>query len=346
MANEYLKRFKTLFSSGDSKYTIATRTHFFVSFTFPTFISGTFNNINSDNLGYLVQSIDVPNFVIRGNESEGDLTIKNNLGAFRIVDNTTFLPENSNFTITFLDTEEPIFEGFFYPWMKQVTSSQYDKGSSNNVSRFPRANVIIELYDNQDERVTVSYRIEGAFPIHVDAPTLSYTPETNRKNTRSIVFAFNEVDVKLGQIQTVAEKDRAAYEEAQKKIKILSDQTAKRNKAVEAQFTAKNQTQSSHDSILDSVPVPNNINKKNDQALSEAAGTATEKGSYDPFHSDAVDGFKKPEGVGFNKTEISNDRKTYDDLQKQNTNQPKSDDLSVKQKEAIDRAKSGNKANF
>ena len=191
MANRYLSKFKQLFASGDSQYKLAIRTHFFVQFTFDHYKSGLYKNLhNSDSLGYLVQNIDIPNFVLRGKESGDSLVVKNQLGAYRIVDDSTFLPENNSFVVHFLDTELPLFEEFFYPWMQDVSTSKVDKQSG---SKIPRATIYVSAYDNMNDKMVLQYQIKGAFPIHIDAPTLSYEPSVNAKNTRTVVFAFNEV---------------------------------------------------------------------------------------------------------------------------------------------------------
>ena len=154
MADNYLKKFKELFSSGNSQFKIATRYHFFLTFTHMNTIDGLFGSKAwGDDIGFLVQKLDIPNFVLRDVQSVEDLTVKNPLGAYRIIDNATFLPETNEFTITFLDTEIPIFESYFFPWMKAVSTSQAPdekKTVSKQKERYPRALIHISIFDNMN----------------------------------------------------------------------------------------------------------------------------------------------------------------------------------------------------
>lgn len=198
MPNTFLRDFKNKFAGGDPRFTIATRKHYFLQFTFPSIRNGLYTAYSQDDLGYLVQSIDLPNFQLRSEEGEGELTVKNLFGTYRITDNTTFLPDTNSFTIHFLDTEIPIFENFFFPWMRKIVD-----GKERNDSQY-RGTLYVSVYDNQDNpKPRIQYTMDGVFPIMIDTPNLSYSPNVNL--TRTVVFAFNEVKIESENVMTSAE---------------------------------------------------------------------------------------------------------------------------------------------
>ncbi len=188
MANDHLKKFKTLVSGADPFYRPAPRYQFFIQFEFEggnkTFdlTSEEFNNI-----GYLVRDIDLPNFVFK---EENQLVIQNPKGSYRVPGEATYLPDDNTVNINFLDTEKPIFEGFFLPWLKSITGNKgYSEGITNKV--FPRANIHVYIYDNSN-KLSLHYVIIGAYPNFIASPKLSHSDVGIP--TRSIGFGFNEID--------------------------------------------------------------------------------------------------------------------------------------------------------
>lgn len=272
MANEYLKKFKKLFSSGNSKFKLAARYHFFITFSFTDSIDGRFNSIKwNDDIGYLVQKLDVPNFVLRDIQSVDDLTVKNQLGAYRIIDNATFLPETNELTITFLDTELPIFESFFFPWMKAVsTSQQPNKNFNKSKERYPRALIRIRIYDNENTKKIITYEINGAFPIHVDTPTLNYASNDN-SYTRTVVFAFNEIKVML-EGKLVADAD--VFKELNKAKKYRM----KQDKALRDKFKNENPLNNLGNNTYDSGLNNNELQNLKNNAVNKAQNTVNKNG--------------------------------------------------------------------
>ena len=146
------------------------------------------------DLKFLVQSYDLPNITL---DSDGNLETKNNLGNFKTVGNGTVVPENTTFSMTFLDTETNIVESFFLRWMHFVMSPA---PSTSQFYPFIRANFQIYILKNNSDMninnlkeadVSYSYKILGAYPNHVDTPNLTYG--STNQNTRSVGFDFNKI---------------------------------------------------------------------------------------------------------------------------------------------------------
>lgn len=181
MGINYLQTFKQLISSSNrSEFRIAARYQYFVSFFFP-------NGINAEYLGYLVQSIDIPDFSL---EEDTDGHIKNEIGSYKHPGlNSKILPSVNTFSVEFLDTETPIFETFFIPWLHSVINVQ----ATGNYP-FLRSDIRIDYMDNSNSKIIMTYKIVGAYPVFVDAPDSSYKGDSN-KITRKVNFACNRIEI-------------------------------------------------------------------------------------------------------------------------------------------------------
>ena len=188
----HLKEFYKLVSSGQPQYTLATRYMFYFYMTFPggrfKFDSSVFN---LEKLGYLVQAINLPNLQLKANEYGATLIVNTDVGTFAYPGlNTRMIPDlDTNLIISFFDTEMPVFEVFFLPWLRSVADYQ----SMDNMS-FPRANMYVELYDNKNEKTMIRYTIIGAYPVFVSTPDLSYA-NAKGVTSRDVRFSYNDVAV-------------------------------------------------------------------------------------------------------------------------------------------------------
>lgn len=176
----YLQTFKQLISDGkNSEFRIAARYQYFVSFYFP-------NGINAEKLGYLVQSVDIPDFSL---EEDTEGVIKNEVGSFKHPGlNSKIIPSVSTFSIEFLDTETPVFETFFIPWLHSVINVQ----TTGNYP-FLRGDIRIDYMDNPNDKIIMTYKIIGAYPTFVDAPDSNY--KGLEKITRKVNFACNRIEL-------------------------------------------------------------------------------------------------------------------------------------------------------
>lgn len=176
----YLQTFKQLISdTTKSEFRIAARYQYFVSFYFP-------NGINAEYLGYLVQSVDIPDFSL---EEDTEGVIKNEVGTFKHPGlNSKIIPSTNTFTIEFLDTETPIFETFFIPWLHSVINVK-----ANGTYPFLRGDIRIDYMDNPNNKIMMTYKIIGAYPTFVDAPDSSY--RGLEKITRKVNFACNRIEL-------------------------------------------------------------------------------------------------------------------------------------------------------
>lgn len=188
----YLNKFKRLFSNGDSLHTIADRRTFFVSFAMLT--TNPKYEFANGNLGFYVRKLTLPKIAIKG---EGENVIRNVGGSYRIVENTTYLPDDNQFTMTVFDTEAPIIESFFYPWMIDVVSTNADRSQDTGITskRIPKANIYIDFFDNKSASIrTLRYAVKEAFPVFIDTIDATYAGK-GEGHERDIVFAFNDIEI-------------------------------------------------------------------------------------------------------------------------------------------------------
>lgn len=190
MAN-YLESFKTLLQSDEPYFRPTSRYQFYVQMDIDNVQSSmktsVYDKVILPNLlGYLVRSIELPNFEIHENEK---IVVKNIDGAIRIPGEGTYLTTDNEVKITFLDTDLGVCEGFFYPWLKTVVDPNRKAGSHT----FPRAVIRVFVNDNYNEVIAVQYKIVGAYPTMVSTPTLNYEDISIKR--RDVIFAFNEMQV-------------------------------------------------------------------------------------------------------------------------------------------------------
>ena len=204
MANSYLSTFLHYLQSDATEFQIAQRAYFLVHFHFnsgtPSFEknlpeyfnqNGDLTTFNSEMIPFLVQAVDLPKLSISGGSSEGEgYSIVNFEGQAKGPGKFVVLPDGAkSVDIKFLDTETPIFENYFHPWMEEVTSFQYVSDKP-----FSRADIVIDLLSNDMTRITTTYRIIDAYPHSIELPDLKHT--ASQLPTRTVTFDFNNLKIK------------------------------------------------------------------------------------------------------------------------------------------------------
>jgi len=205
MTNTHLSTFLKYLQSDKTEFQLAQRSYFLVSFTFPNgdpvfeknmpkyFQTGSNNDnfFKRDYLTFLVQTIDLPKLSVSGGAKNGDgYSIVNFEGQAKGPGKFIVLPDGAkSIDIKFLDTETPVFEHYFYPWMNEVASFEY----STSKHPFARANIYVDLLSNDLKRITQTYIIRGAYPHSIELPELKQAPSTTP--TRTVTFDFNNLEL-------------------------------------------------------------------------------------------------------------------------------------------------------
>jgi hypothetical protein len=188
----FLKNFYQHISSPtDKQMHLASRYHFFLSMTFDGVIFTYDKNMfDLSKLGYLVRAINLPNLQVKSGDYAAHEVVNTDVGTFSYPKlNSRAIPEvDQHMAITMIDTEQPVFEAFFIPWLRMVTD--YNSLNAQN-STFLRANIYIDFFDNMNDNVMFEYVVKGAFPVFVGTPDLTY--ETKGMTTRDVRFVYNDL---------------------------------------------------------------------------------------------------------------------------------------------------------
>ena len=182
----FLSKFRTLISSENGQ--VVPRQYFWVQFSY----IGIKSLIPIDDIGLYVRGFDLPNLSL---DEDGAVVIKNPRGTYKVPGDSLIIPESNSFTIDFLETEYPIIEDLFVPWLEQVVnirrSGQYP---------FPKAEVVVYILSANDpgniseKNIIMEYTFSGTYPTLISLPTL--TNDKNDSIARTITFAFNKTHIK------------------------------------------------------------------------------------------------------------------------------------------------------
>lgn len=207
MGNNLLSKFRNLISSEETK--VSTRQYFYVSFSLENknddlrasraslsnqfdFLKAPFDN--SLDFGLWVQTFNLPNLTL---DTDGEVKVKNNRGVAIMPGDSLLVPDSNTVSIGFLETENPIIENVFVPWLERVAS--VPKNSSNYP--FIRAKIYVDLLRSEnphDENKILTYVLHGAYPSFVTLPELSQASSSNM--TRSVTFTFNTISILPGKL--------------------------------------------------------------------------------------------------------------------------------------------------
>jgi hypothetical protein len=175
-----LKDFRQLLSSDAGQ--VVTRQFFFVTFSSSNVVDLEFPS----DLGLYVQNFDLPNLTL---DDDGAVVIKNPRGTFKVPGDSLIIPESNAFTIDFLETEVPIIENIFIPWLEKVVNVR-----ESNSYPFPKANVRVDIFSTENVKdIIFSYIFYGVYPTQITLPTLGQAAQTDI--SRPITFAFDKTKV-------------------------------------------------------------------------------------------------------------------------------------------------------
>lgn len=175
-----LTHFKDLISTDVGQ--VVTRQYFFVTFDGPDVDSLGFPT----DLGLYVQNFDLPNLAL---DDEGAVIIKNPRGTYQVPGNGLVIPEANTFTIDFLETEDPVIETYFVPWLEKVVNIR-----ESNRYPFPRATVRVDVLSTLNpEDIVLTYEFHGAYPSLITLPTFGQALKS--EITRPVQFSFDRTKV-------------------------------------------------------------------------------------------------------------------------------------------------------
>lgn len=138
------------------------------------------NRLNIKDLSPFVQDIQLPGFKVAMDSAE---TLIGDFKTARLY----LVPDSNEFSMRLVNTQVPLIENWIYPWMREITSSQwvYDERP------YTIATVEIDAYDHSN----VKYVLNGVRPS--GSPTMTLTHEVPGDITRRVSFAFDFMYLKL-----------------------------------------------------------------------------------------------------------------------------------------------------
>lgn len=181
MSDNFISKFRSLLAY-DSGFRLAARYQFFVSFSWDGTLAG---SVSLNDIGYYIQDVEIPDIALH---EDNDNDVSNEVGSYKGPGlNSKLQPSNKMFTLTFLDTEVPVIEKTFLPWIREVI-----RAANSNKYPFPRAHVYIDFFSCDGNSKLMTYKIKSAYPIFLETPKTSYK-EGNSFKTRKVVFYCNDV---------------------------------------------------------------------------------------------------------------------------------------------------------
>ncbi len=160
-------------------------------------IGGTSGGASKDielDLSYYIQRCTLPDMQI----VDSDVS-KTALGEFP-VNGIYIKPTTTTFTLEVLNTQAPILERLFYPWMREVTLPYW----SYSEQPFTTADVTIDMTKHAD----IKYNFYGVRPKQIQ----TYDPSQENNNmTRQVIFMFDimTIDSKLKTMESIGDKLKA-----------------------------------------------------------------------------------------------------------------------------------------
>jgi hypothetical protein len=212
----FLKKFKQLIST--KKGQIVSRQCFYVLFSGLPILKDAIIPIN--DIGLYIQEFDLPNLSL---DEENHTIIKNPRGTYSVPGDGLIIPEANTFSIDFLETEVPVIETVFVPWLEKVVNIR-----NSGEYPFPKATVTVYIlpvdnnnkgdFLNENDAV-LTYRFFGVYPTLITLPTL--TNSKNENITRGITFNFNKISLLTNNTKSlnVEEKSKEEIEV----LKIIDD---------------------------------------------------------------------------------------------------------------------------
>lgn len=149
-----------------------------------TLLSKALSTSDTDDLKYLVQSVEIPNFRSFRAEELHTTEVGNNSPAGLVV-----TPSDNQFTISFLNTEYSIHEHVLYYWMKESVDNKWSYAERP----FTKANVEIRMLDSKTSEPIYGYKFYGVYPHEIETANPNHSSDTPM--TRTAIFNFDMMAV-------------------------------------------------------------------------------------------------------------------------------------------------------
>ncbi len=134
-----------------------------------------------EDIKYFAQAITIPSFTVEA----GDLQYSE---AGQVSNPVSILkPSDNSITLSLLNTEYPLHEHVFYPWMRETTSNFW----CYDLKPYTLADIEITILDSSSSEPLYTYILSNCHPTEIAAPTL--TQEAVSELTRDITFTFNNM---------------------------------------------------------------------------------------------------------------------------------------------------------
>lgn len=144
-------------------------------------------------ISFFLQGMVLPNMVV-----ESVNTISTDFGYMNLPD-SKLVTDQQSFSMELLDTNDPIFEGYFLPWMQEVTADTYIYPHRP----FMKADITVTYFvdpfkiDQNFDFGAISfltYTFRGCFPYDIGSRNPNHNP-SGSVETRSIRFQFETMTV-------------------------------------------------------------------------------------------------------------------------------------------------------
>ena len=188
---QFYNRFgqKSVWKADTLSYKINTSMFFEVEFSFkpaetshiPLLLKEALLQASNEDLKYFIQSVEVPAFTVESTElMETEMGLVNNPIAI-------LKPSANTINLSILNTEYPLHEHVFYPWMRETVSHHwvYDERP------YTVATMKIKILDSKSSEHLYSYILTGVRPTEIPGPSLSQNAVD--QFTRDVTFAFNNM---------------------------------------------------------------------------------------------------------------------------------------------------------
>lgn len=213
MANDhgFIRKFKNLLSSGKHIHTPADRTRFVVEMVITSDLRAVSNitldqrggsSVSQEEMCFHITEFATPNYRL----SAGVTELASPFGIANILNHGTYMPQNREFNITFLDMEVSVLEQCMVPWIRSLTSPYRTQSGATHVT----TDFTVTAYANNgnvrdssgsspdvidkagyDEVPLFRFKLMDCFPLMVDTPDFTYDKTGIQK--RKIQFRCSDI---------------------------------------------------------------------------------------------------------------------------------------------------------
>lgn len=137
------------------------------------------------NLGIYIQKFNLPNVLVDGGEDVTTL-----VGKFPVPGNLV-QPSDNSFSLEMVNTESPVIENVFYPWMRETTLPWWSYDSQP----FTTATITLDFTEHAD----VKYHFFGCRPTQIMLIQPDQAP--SQSMTRNVQFTFDFMTIESGKLK-------------------------------------------------------------------------------------------------------------------------------------------------